>query len=148
MPGARILVYDASLTEIGDGSGATVGLTRPIALGDLLTVVQRLDQCVSSSAYQTGAWSAPLRRPAADAAPGARPSDPQGSACRESSRRPMPDDLSRHPSTGHRSSPNTTSRSPASVPTANDFSAEPIRQGGRGESRPRPKALAAWLEAT
>ena len=31
-----------------------VGLTRPIALGDLLTVVQRLDQCVSSSAYQTG----------------------------------------------------------------------------------------------
>ncbi len=54
VPGARILVYDAALTEIGDGSGAIVGLTRPIVLGDLLTVVQRLGQCVSSSAYQTG----------------------------------------------------------------------------------------------
>lgn len=54
VPGARILVYDASLNEIGDGSGTIVGLTRQIVFGDILTVMQRLGQCTSSSAYQTG----------------------------------------------------------------------------------------------
>jgi hypothetical protein len=54
VPGARILVYDAALQEIGDGSGAQVGLTRAIVLGDILTVIQRLGRCTSSSAYQTG----------------------------------------------------------------------------------------------
>jgi hypothetical protein len=54
VPGARILVYDAALNEIGDGSGAQVGLTRAIVLGDILTVIQKLGRCTSSSAYQTG----------------------------------------------------------------------------------------------
>jgi hypothetical protein len=54
VPGARILVYDAALQEIGDGSGAKVGLTRAIVLGDILTVIQKLGRCTSSSAYQTG----------------------------------------------------------------------------------------------
>lgn len=54
VPGARILVYDAALNEIGDGSGTVVGLTRPIVPGDILTVTQRLEQCASSRAYQTG----------------------------------------------------------------------------------------------
>jgi len=54
VPGARILVYDAALKEIGDGSGAQVGLTRAIVLGDILTVIQKLGRCTSASAYQTG----------------------------------------------------------------------------------------------
>jgi hypothetical protein len=54
VPGARILVYDAGLIEIGDGSGVIVGLTRPIVLGDVLTVIQMLGRCTSASAYQTG----------------------------------------------------------------------------------------------
>ena len=33
VPGARILIFDASLTKIGDGSGTQVGLTRAIVLG-------------------------------------------------------------------------------------------------------------------
>ncbi|MBO0902991.1 hypothetical protein [Jiella sonneratiae] len=53
-PGARILVYDASLAKIGDGSGITVGLTRKIKFGDVLKVMQRLEECTSSQAYQTG----------------------------------------------------------------------------------------------
>lgn len=54
VPGARILVFDAAMKKIGDGSGDQVGLTRSIVLGDLLTVVQRLERCTSASAYQTG----------------------------------------------------------------------------------------------
>lgn len=54
VPSARILIYDAALNEIGDGSGAQVGLTRAIVLGDILTVIQKLGRCTSSSAYQTG----------------------------------------------------------------------------------------------
>ncbi|MCM2472508.1 hypothetical protein HGO38_03330 [Rhizobium sp. CG5] len=54
VPGARILVYDAAFTEIGDGSGMFVGLTRAIKLGDVLTVMQQLDKCKSAKAYQTG----------------------------------------------------------------------------------------------
>lgn len=54
VPGARILVYDAALNEIGDGSGVQVGLTRAIVSGDILTVIQRLGDCTSVKAYQTG----------------------------------------------------------------------------------------------
>ena len=54
VPGARILVFDAALKEIGDGSGVQVGLTRPIVFGDILTVIQTLGTCSSAKAYQTG----------------------------------------------------------------------------------------------
>jgi hypothetical protein len=54
VPGARILVYDAALNEIGDGSGVQVGLTRPIVKGDILTVIQVVGTCTSANAYQTG----------------------------------------------------------------------------------------------
>lgn len=54
VPGARILIYDAALNEIGDGSGVQVGLTRPIVTGDILTVIQILGRCSSAKAYQTG----------------------------------------------------------------------------------------------
>jgi hypothetical protein len=54
VPGARILIYDAALNEIGDGSGVQVGLTRTIVVGDILTVIQTLGKCASAKAYQTG----------------------------------------------------------------------------------------------
>ena len=54
VPGARILVYDAALNKIGDGSGVQVGLTRPVVLGDILTVIQKVGDCTSANAYQTG----------------------------------------------------------------------------------------------
>ena len=54
VPGARILVYDSALNEIGDGSGIQVGLTRPIVAGDVLTVIQMVGDCTSDKAYQTG----------------------------------------------------------------------------------------------
>lgn len=52
--GARILIYDAGLVEIGDGSGNQIGLTRALVAGDVLTVVQQLGECTSAKAYQTG----------------------------------------------------------------------------------------------
>jgi hypothetical protein len=52
VPGAQIQIYDANDIEIGDGSGNEVGLTRPIQPGDVLTVVQRLGDCVSREAYR------------------------------------------------------------------------------------------------
>lgn len=52
VPGAQIQIYDANGNEIADGSGNEVGLTRPIEPGDVLTVVQRLDDCVSREAYR------------------------------------------------------------------------------------------------
>ena len=55
VPGAQILVYDASLDEIGDGSGALVGLTRAVVNGDILTVIQKLGECTSANAYQVAA---------------------------------------------------------------------------------------------
>lgn len=55
VPSARIIVFDASNTEIGDGSGAQVGLSRSIVAGDVLTVIQRLDNCISSTGYQISA---------------------------------------------------------------------------------------------
>lgn len=50
--GAQIQIYDNSGIEIADGSGDEIGLTRPIAVGDILTVVQRLGDCVSREAYR------------------------------------------------------------------------------------------------
>ncbi len=55
VPGARILVWDAGATKIGDSSGTEVGLTRTIVQGDILTVAQRLGRCISSEAYQVSA---------------------------------------------------------------------------------------------
>lgn len=52
VPGAQIQIYDANGNEIADGSGNEVGLTRPIQPGDVLTVVQRLGDCVSREAYR------------------------------------------------------------------------------------------------
>ncbi len=51
-PGARILVFDAGSTKIGDGSGSEVGLTRALVDGDVLRVAQRLGRCESREAYQ------------------------------------------------------------------------------------------------
>lgn len=61
VPGARILVYDAALNEIGDGSGAQVGLTRAVVSGDILTVIQTLGRCTSARAYQTGVVCASMK---------------------------------------------------------------------------------------
>jgi hypothetical protein len=55
VPGARILVYDAGGTELGDGSGAQVALSRAIVPGDVLTVIQRLAECVSREGYRVSA---------------------------------------------------------------------------------------------
>ena len=54
-PGARILVYDAGSAEIGDGMGFEIGLTRALVQGDVLTVMQRIGDCVSDEAYQVAA---------------------------------------------------------------------------------------------
>jgi len=55
IPGARIQIYDANGNEIADGSGNEVGLIRPVQPGDVLTVVQRLGDCVSREAYRIAA---------------------------------------------------------------------------------------------
>jgi len=53
--GAQIIVFDESSAEIGHGSGAQVALNRPVVAGDVLTVIQRLGPCVSSTGYQISA---------------------------------------------------------------------------------------------
>lgn len=55
VPSARIQVYDAGLSKIGDGSGSLIGLTRAVAAGDVLTVTQSIGNCASASAYQVTA---------------------------------------------------------------------------------------------
>lgn len=55
VPGARILVFDAGSNEIGDASGTEVGLVRALVAGDVLTVVQRLEDCVSREGYRIAA---------------------------------------------------------------------------------------------
>ncbi len=55
VPGARILVWDESDAKIGDGSGTEVGLTRTLVQDDILTVAQRLGNCMSEKAYQVAA---------------------------------------------------------------------------------------------
>ncbi|NBA89002.1 hypothetical protein GVN16_24715 [Emticicia sp. CRIBPO] len=52
VPGARIMVYDASGKEIGDGSGTIVKLSRKITGNDVITVVQQVGECTSSKGYR------------------------------------------------------------------------------------------------
>lgn len=55
IPGARILVFDAGGAEIGDGSGVIVVLNRAIVAGDVLTVVQKVGDCISTNGYRVTA---------------------------------------------------------------------------------------------
>jgi hypothetical protein len=55
VPGARILVFDGALNEIGDGSGSLIRLSRAVVPGDILTVLQQVGKCTSSTAYQVRA---------------------------------------------------------------------------------------------
>lgn len=52
VPGARVRIYDASATEIGDGSGTFIVLTRAVVPGDQLTAVQQIGECTSFRGYQ------------------------------------------------------------------------------------------------
>lgn len=52
VPGARVRIYDASATEIGDGSGTFIVLSRAIVAGDQLTAVQQIGECTSRTGYQ------------------------------------------------------------------------------------------------
>lgn len=47
VPGARILIVDASGTIIGNGSGSRIGLSRALVAGDELTAIQQLQTCRS-----------------------------------------------------------------------------------------------------
>jgi len=47
VPGARILIVDASGTIIGNGSRSRIGLLRALVAGDELTAVQQLPTCRS-----------------------------------------------------------------------------------------------------
>ena len=60
VPGGQVIVFDAGLNEIGDGAGSPIGLTRALVVGDVLTVIQKLGQCTSGSAYQVTAICASL----------------------------------------------------------------------------------------
>lgn len=50
VPGARILVF-ANGVEVGDSGPPFVNLSRPLADGEVITVVQRIGSCDSGSAY-------------------------------------------------------------------------------------------------
>lgn len=50
VPGARILVF-ANGVEIGDSGPPFVNLSRPVAEGETITVVQRIGSCTSGSAH-------------------------------------------------------------------------------------------------
>jgi hypothetical protein len=52
IPGARIRVYDDAGTEIGDGSGTVIVLSRPITGTDTLTIVQQIGKCNSKKGYR------------------------------------------------------------------------------------------------
>ena len=52
IPGARIHVFDASNTEIGDGSGSVIVLSRNLVIGDVLTVIQQVGECTSKTGYR------------------------------------------------------------------------------------------------
>lgn len=52
VPGARVRVYDKAGKELGDGSGTVITLNRPIAAGDVITVVQQVGKCTSKQGYQ------------------------------------------------------------------------------------------------
>lgn len=55
VPGARVMIYDASNNEIGDGSGTVVVLSRAIIAGESLTVVQRVGECTGNFVYRVRA---------------------------------------------------------------------------------------------
>ncbi len=57
IPGSRIMIYDNSGNEIGDGSGTVVNLSRPIAVGERLNVTQRLGECTSTFVFSITAGS-------------------------------------------------------------------------------------------
>ncbi|MEJ7602894.1 MAG: hypothetical protein WKG01_33710 [Kofleriaceae bacterium] len=52
VPGARVRVYDASGTEIGDGSGSIIWLSRALVAGDEITVVQQIGECTSRAGHR------------------------------------------------------------------------------------------------
>lgn len=52
IPGARILVF-ADGEEIGDGGAPVVVLSRPLAQGEIVVVLQRIGDCDSQTVYQT-----------------------------------------------------------------------------------------------
>jgi outer membrane protein assembly factor BamB len=52
IPGARILVF-ADGVEIGDGGAPVVVLSRPLAQGETIVVLQRIGTCDSATVYQT-----------------------------------------------------------------------------------------------
>lgn len=52
VPGARILVFDQTPKEIGDGSGTVIPLSRTLQAGDVLTVLQQVGRCTSKNGYQ------------------------------------------------------------------------------------------------
>jgi hypothetical protein len=52
VPGARVRIYDAASTEIGDGSGTFIVLSRAVVGGDQLTAVQQIGECTSRNGFQ------------------------------------------------------------------------------------------------
>ncbi len=52
VPGARVHIFDASSTEIGDGSGTFIVLSRAVVPGDQLTALQQIGECRSRGGYQ------------------------------------------------------------------------------------------------
>lgn len=54
LPGARIRVYDASMSEIADGAGTIIRLVPPrlVQWGETLTVVQQVGACFGTNGYR------------------------------------------------------------------------------------------------
>jgi hypothetical protein len=52
VPGARIKVYASNGTELGDGSGNTIALNRPLIAEEQLRVTQAVGDCKGRYAYQ------------------------------------------------------------------------------------------------
>jgi hypothetical protein len=52
VPGATIRVFDSSGTEIGNGSGWVVALTRSLSSGETITAVQEVGNCTPSTGFR------------------------------------------------------------------------------------------------
>lgn len=53
IPGARVRIYDFSNTEIGDGSGKLIQLSRPLRSSDgFIVAVQQVDTCSSKTGHR------------------------------------------------------------------------------------------------
>lgn len=50
--GARIHVFDSSNTELGDGSGNVIALTRALIFGETITVTQSIGECKGKFGYK------------------------------------------------------------------------------------------------